>query len=336
MPTTFEACSVGEEVPDTPFEGRVQGVFDAAVNAFDAHGRMVSIMAPGSFAIPHGVHLDAGAPRSMRELGVSEGDSVLIGGERVLEIRHALGPPTPFLEIALWQAPTKRLRVTELGVDLSDVHQARAWATAWAALRGHAPSGTLAAWFGRADPGHGPLDLTYLRRAGSALRDLLAAGRGLDGEAARRPVRRLVGLGAGLTPAGDDLLVGLMSGLLASAGGGERRDAFARDLARALHAATGATTPASAAWLDAAVKGHTSEPMLGVAGSVGSGAHEAARDAVVQAVSVGHSSGSEGVLGLLAGLDTFARGGAASACRWHGVTPCHRCDPCGPGREDAA
>ena len=306
MPTRMEACSVGEDVPQAPFEGRVQGVFDLAVNAFDAEGRMVSLMAPGTCAMPHGVLLDAGSPRSMRELGVRDGDVVSIG-DHGLEVWHVLGPPEPFLEIGLGQASRRPLRVTELGIDLSGADRARAWTAAWAALRESAAPGTLAAWFGRGDPGDGSLDLTYLRRAGSALRDLLAAGRRLDGKAAEGAVRCLLGLGAGLTPAGDDLLVGFISGLMASAGGGKKRDVFARRLARVLRAGTGATAAASAAWLAAAAKGHTSEPMLRVAECIASGDREAAGGAVALAVSIGHSSGSEGVLGLLAGLDTFAR-----------------------------
>jgi hypothetical protein len=138
--------------------------------------------------------------------------------------------------------------------------------------------------------------------------DLAAAGRRLDAEAAATAARRLVGLGAGLTPAGDDLLVGFISGLMASSRGGRDRDVFARGLARMLQGCARATTSTSAAWLAAATRGHASEPLIGVARCVASGACEAAEGAVALAAGVGHTSGSEGVLGLLIGLDTFARG----------------------------
>ena len=56
----------------------------------------------------------------------------------------------------------------------------------------------------------------------SALRD---ACRALDRERAARRIERLVGWGEGLTPAGDDFLIGLLAGLDALVHGEPRRRA---------------------------------------------------------------------------------------------------------------
>jgi hypothetical protein len=306
IPIHLAARSVGEEVPASGLAGLVRGVFDRAVDAFDADGRMVTLLAPEMYSTPHGILLDRGAQGSLMALGVREGDRVLIR-EGVLTVWPSPGSPSPRVAIDLRHAARSILRVTRLSIDLSSGGCAQAWAASWAALRGCAPDGTLAGSLGGVSGWAGAADVAYVRRARCALSRLCAAGRSLDGEAAAREVRRLVGVGPGLTPAGDDLLVGFASGLIASAGEGPERELFVRRIARALDSCAGATTLVSAAWLGSAARGRVSEPMLGVAEAIASGVPEAVPATVRTAASVGHSSGSEGVLGLLAGLDTFAR-----------------------------
>ena len=52
---------------------------------------------------------------------------------------------------------------------------------------------------------------------------LVEACRAFDGERAARHASSLIGWGEGLTPAGDDFLVGLIAGLDALVGGDGRR-----------------------------------------------------------------------------------------------------------------
>jgi hypothetical protein len=104
-------------------------------------------------------------------------------------------------------------------------------------------------------PPPGPL----ARIAAPGLAALARATRGRDAEAALTAARALIGLGPGLTPAGDDCLVGWLAGLWA---GGERDRALVASTGRGLLAAARERTgPLSCAFLAAAVAGAFAEPV---------------------------------------------------------------------------
>jgi hypothetical protein len=107
------------------------------------------------------------------------------------------------------------------------------------------------------------------------------------------PVHALIGLGPGLTPSGDDFLVGALALLDALA---ERRAHAA--LAGAIVAAPrGRTSPLSDCLLRAAAAGHVGENLCRAVSAVVSGAPEAAVAAIR---TIGHSSGWD----MLAGMTT--------------------------------
>jgi hypothetical protein len=95
--------------------------------------------------------------------------------------------------------------------------------------------------------------------AGPALARLADATAAGDPDGCVRAGRPLLGLGPGLTPAGDDVLVGWLAGLWASGGQGRRLlAAVGRELAAAAAERTGAL---SRAFLLAAVDGQAAEPV---------------------------------------------------------------------------
>lgn len=119
--------------------------------------------------------------------------------------------------------------------------------------------------------------------------------RALAGNFPDDAVRGLLGLGPGLTPSGDDFLVGGLA-LLDCVG---ERDAHAA-LARAIIAALpGATSPLSANFLRAAAAGHVGETLHRAVSSVMTNDVDAAIDAVD---GVGHSSGWDMLAGVAAAL----------------------------------
>jgi hypothetical protein len=83
--------------------------------------------------------------------------------------------------------------------------------------------------------------------------DVTDALRGSDAELARA-VRRTVGRGPGLTPAGDDVLVGILA-LFTSGAAGEAGEQAACRLVRALAPVLGATPDVSRHLLDQATRG---------------------------------------------------------------------------------
>ena len=107
----------------------------------------------------------------------------------------------------------------------------------------------------------------------------------------------LVGLGQGLTPSGDDLLVGCLAWLARRPEARAWRDG----LAEALRPRLATTTPVSRHYLIEALAGRFSEPMALLADAL-----DAPRPAlpvgkaVEAALAIGASSGVDGVAGLLA------------------------------------
>ena len=121
----------------------------------------------------------------------------------------------------------------------------------------------------------------------------LASGDRLDLEDA---VRRTIGCGPGLTPAGDDVLVGILA-VLTAAG----REPVAARLRAALAPALPATSEISRALLGQASRGHVSRPVRELAGTVLSGrAAAASAQARAAVLATGATSGGDTCAGLVA------------------------------------
>jgi hypothetical protein len=152
--------------------GRVHSVFERAVNLLGADGRLLTLHGPGPLAAPFAVALDERLAWRELEPGLSV--------EREGRGRLALG--------AL-RLDCSAARVVETSIGAGSDSGALAAALAQAPSRPAAPSLASA------------IALEGRRRLAEGLRRG-DADRFVDG------ARRLIGLGEGLTPAGDDLLVG--------------------------------------------------------------------------------------------------------------------------------
>lgn len=115
----------------------------------------------------------------------------------------------------------------------------------------------------------------------------------------------LVGLGEGLTPSADDLIVGVLAGLDLVCRAAPAAAAARRDLVRSLPADLEArTTRISAQALTAAADGMYAAPLLTLAEALGQQAADDAVEALVtELVSVGHRSGSDVLTGLVTALE---------------------------------
>lgn len=111
-------------------------------------------------------------------------------------------------------------------------------------------------------------------------------------------VRGLVGLGPGLTPAGDDVLCGLLLGLRASGQDRERSR-----LADAVLPLLGRTSALSATLLRQAAQGYAVPPVVALLRAWHRGAGAAALTLAARSVAgIGHTSGPALILGLTAAL----------------------------------
>jgi hypothetical protein len=134
----------------------------------------------------------------------------------------------------------------------------------------------------------------------------LLDGRSTPAIASREAVRGLIGLGPGLTPSGDDLLIGALSALDA-VGESEAHAAMARAIIDVL---PGLTTPLSAGFLRAAAAGHVGENLCKILSLIMTGDIDAA---IALAGKVGHSSGWDMIAGILTTLRIVAAPRWASA-----------------------
>lgn len=144
-----------------------------------------------------------------------------------------------------------------------------------------------------------PLD----RAAGDA-RSFLAACARDDARAATALAERLLGLGPGLTPAGDDLVGGAFFGLITSGRGATPSWRDAADAVRA-HAPR-RTHRISAALLGDLLDGEGYAPLHDVAGALARRDADAALEAATRLVRIGHSSGWDLLAGCLGALGALA------------------------------
>lgn len=146
-----------------------------------------------------------------------------------------------------------------------------------------------------APPGEGPFEVIL----GAALESFQRGG-------APAELARLVGLGPGFTPAGDDALVGVLAGLDllrdASAAASRCREALVAALPARLD---GCTTRLAAQMLVAAAAGLYAEPVLHLLEALGAGAAVDTDHPAMRALaSMGERSGRDTLRGLVA---AFAR-----------------------------
>ena len=130
------------------------------------------------------------------------------------------------------------------------------------------------------------------RRICNALAAVLA-GRRVSADALRELAARVIGLGEGLTPSGDDLLVGLLA-VLHLAG----YVSMLLHVSAWLHPLVANTTDLSAAFIHGALEGHFSEPivrMMQVLYSLESCDWQAR---AADLAHVGHSSGVDAMVGM--------------------------------------
>jgi len=148
------------------------------------------------------------------------------------------------------------------------------------------------------------------RKGSETVAGLGRACRDLDVGCAALEVERLIGWGEGLTPAGDDVLVGLRAALGAQVGGREDRVQFLVDLSAAMIAQAHRTTPVAAHYLRLAARGHFNadvarlvDALLGARGTMD------LAPALLAALDNGATSGADTVTGMIAGLAAWLGAG---------------------------
>jgi hypothetical protein len=125
----------------------------------------------------------------------------------------------------------------------------------------------------------------------------------LGGGGGATPLAALVGLGEGLTPAADDVIVGVLAGLDLAAFASPKAIPLRLDLVDSLPADLVARTPrVSAQAIAAAVDGRYTAPLLAVLTCLAEPSTPGLGAAVTELAAVGHRSGRDTLAGLAAAL----------------------------------
>jgi uncharacterized protein YukE len=132
------------------------------------------------------------------------------------------------------------------------------------------------------------------------LRQGIAQG---DDELLRQGVTALAGLGPGLTPAGDDFLIGLLVALTLGSSGERKLEEYRATIATA---AAQATTQLSATWLRHAAQGHFGEQWHKLVHALNRGLGPQIGQRVTTILKTGATSGADAFCGFLVGLEAVS------------------------------
>lgn len=295
-PWTAPAAVVSAVLParlEASRQGRIHSLYRSAIDVVLPNGDLIVIADPALGGLPNGVLVDLGPDH--RRLGLGPDQPVFLGA-RSIEV-PAIGLRISLDSAVRW---SPELAVAHDGASLR-------WRGRSRSVRTHAAAGArlgepvaceglgglLTADRPRALPIHAA-------RAAAVLDQLAAALPTDDVDAAGRIARRLVGLGPGLTPSGDDALIGLAAALRAM---GHPAQGF---LDEAIDDAAVRTTAVAASLLRHAAAGEFSERLQRLLGALLGDDDAPIAPAIEQAVAWGATSGTDCLVGVLLGLDIAA------------------------------
>jgi hypothetical protein len=284
------AATLGSDVPRGEFPVRVHSVFHAALNLSRPDGDLLTLLSAEADDLPRSVRL--ASAEDFSSLGLAAGDGGAFTVDRIVLERSAgrgrfqvdcaaarrlAAQPAPPLrgDGARWRAGVAQLEILQERA-ATDLRIAPL-------LAGARPSGAMG------------------ERLTQAALDL---GRGVQAgrlDAMRGAAARLVGLGQGLTPAGDDFLCGFAAAGHCRRAGGLALSRLLTSFAEAVRELLGQTTEISAGFLRDAIAGRVSRPLAALAEAC-SGATGSDLDGALQHLAaVGHSSGLDAATGFLYG-----------------------------------
>jgi len=259
------------------------------VNITTADG-LLTVASPEGGGLPNGMLADLGS--DWRAIGLHPG---MVVSASEVNVRV----PEAGLEIQFGSASRWSPRF-QSSVGAADAAATR-WGRRTAATRTIARSRASADGFGgllREDVPDDPVGILDVARP--IIAGLVVALETGDRSLGAESATRLVGLGPGLTPSGDDLLVGIEAALHALA------RPSAGFLALALDDVEGRTTALAATLLRHAGAGEFAERLHTLLAALLGSDEEAIPAAIDRAVAWGATSGTDCLLGVLIGLDVAA------------------------------
>jgi hypothetical protein len=289
----LRAISMGYAVPNENFDASVHSVFKSAINLhLNEESGLLTLIASGEGDLPQGIRLDAPTDFSFEKFETGEPTVYRVG---ILHFENSS------LTVQLSGARRWTCDLPALEFDITNPRVSTAWSLVWDALnkRQRLKGSEIVAE-----------DLFRLesertgvpRRVSEAMRDLLNATWQHKLSDALS-INSLIGLGPGLTPSGDDLLVGYMAGLWCTVRDKRERNEFIARLGKTITRLSRNTNEISRTYLYHAVRGQVSSRLANLAEAISRGEdHKHLLELAEAAMKIGHTSGMETVTGMLIGL----------------------------------
>jgi hypothetical protein len=294
----LKVISIGYAVPRMDFDSTVHSVFHSAINLSLDKGRsLLTLVTSNEADLPQGIRVDTPENFSFE---------IFRAGELVTCRDDLLRFSSSALTIDLHGAGLFSCNLPALQADMTNPVVATAWRRAWQTLNErqiHSGAEIIAQDLFRSGEtirAGGP------RKAGEAMQSLFKATQRYELTSSVSPARALIGLGAGLTPSGDDLLVGYLAGLWCSVSDMSERVQFISSLGKTIIQLSQQTTDISRAYLFHASRGEVSSRLVDLAEAICHGENSDRLVAITEsAMQAGHTSGMDVVSGLLVGLATW-------------------------------
>lgn len=292
----LNALVLGYAIPTWPFKGQVHSIFRHAVNIRLEDGTLLTLVTPDEDDLPQGVRLSGPQNLNFLQTGIAPGQYItctsgLLRWEAIpfqIDLSHAKRWRCDFNTFPQTQQVSCLQKTLGVILDLLEEHSLVEPA-------GLHP-GVITGIYPNSESS---LNL----RAGEVICKLIEAARHCH-ILSNSTVQPLIGLGPGLTPSGDDFLVGFLAGLWSGSVHHPLRRNFTHHLGRVIcSSARGHTGEVSFSYLFHATQGQFSRRLFNLVYLLFTGASTGkVLRAALDVLSVGHTSGSDILIGLLAGL----------------------------------
>jgi len=283
---------VGCCVPRTRNRGSVHSVFRQACNIETAGGALITLLAPSAGNLPHGIRCRFGWPSNL--------EALLRPGQTVVASATTLQAPEAALVIDLSGSRPWSGEIAQHRIYARSTHIQHRLSTVRSILEVQADEG-FAPILLRGAGQSSPLRDAMAGRLAHCLPRLAIAGAAWDAEGMAQALAPLVGLGPGLTPSGDDFIIGYLAALWCQAGRDAQLGSLLHALASPLHRLATHTNAISRQFIVNAVMGQFSERLVGVVRALAQPDLDI-RARTAEALRTGHSSGADSLVGLLFGL----------------------------------
>lgn len=284
----LHAASIGSAIPQDNFNATIQSLFDSSLNLCLEHEeRLITILVSDHYELPQGIRVDKKIPIHSLTVG-------LRAASRGGILRFDSSP----LAIDLRNAPIWDGRLPVLTGDFE-----QAWSIIWQTLNdGQRQKKTelIAEDLFRSDQGS-----LLTRKLRQPIHKLINGAATFDSLVSADAVHEMIGLGPGVTPSGDDILIGFLAGLHSMAENKKERLAFIKTFGSAISLYLKETNEISSTYIQHAIKGEFSSSIVTLIDAIRIGEDEQLLSSTKNAMRVGHSSGMDSLTGLLIGLASW-------------------------------